>query len=76
MDRAFRHDLLTSPWRVLQAYPLTEEEKHLSTIRLPSSQEKSQLLDRLCVKRKDKKSDESQWRRSEEQSMHATSGLK
>jgi atypical dual specificity phosphatase len=27
LDHAFRHDLLSSPWRVLQAYPLTEEEK-------------------------------------------------
>jgi atypical dual specificity phosphatase len=26
LDPAFRHDLLSSPWRVLQAYPLTEEE--------------------------------------------------
>jgi atypical dual specificity phosphatase len=29
LDHAFRHDLLSSPWRVLQAYPLTEEEKQL-----------------------------------------------
>jgi atypical dual specificity phosphatase len=28
LDHAFRHDLLASPWRVLHAYPLTEEEKH------------------------------------------------
>ena len=27
VDRAFCHDLLASPWRTLQAYPLTEEEK-------------------------------------------------
>jgi atypical dual specificity phosphatase len=27
VDPAFRHDLLASPWRVLQAYPLTEEEQ-------------------------------------------------
>jgi hypothetical protein len=27
VDPAFRHDLLASPWRILQAYPLTEEEK-------------------------------------------------
>jgi hypothetical protein len=27
VDPAFRHNLLASPWRALQAYPLTEEEK-------------------------------------------------
>jgi atypical dual specificity phosphatase len=27
VDRAFRHDLFAAPWRVLQVYPLTEEEK-------------------------------------------------
>lgn len=27
VDRAFRQDILASPWRALQAYPLTEEEK-------------------------------------------------
>ncbi|HEY7419770.1 MAG TPA: dual specificity protein phosphatase 23 [Ktedonobacteraceae bacterium] len=27
VDHAFRHELLASPWHVLQAYPLTEEEK-------------------------------------------------
>src|SRR5258708_20390981 len=27
VDRAFRQDILASPRRVLQAYPLTEEEK-------------------------------------------------
>src|SRR5258708_19799139 len=32
LDRAFRHDLLASPWRVLQAYPLNEEEKHLFVV--------------------------------------------
>ena len=29
LDHAFRHDLLSSPWRILQAYPLSEEEKQL-----------------------------------------------
>jgi hypothetical protein len=32
VDRAFRHDLFASPWHVLQAYSLTEEEKHLFVV--------------------------------------------
>jgi len=32
MDRAFRHDLFASPLRVLQDYPLTEEEKQLFVV--------------------------------------------
>jgi atypical dual specificity phosphatase len=32
VDRAFRHELLASPWRVLQAYALSEQEKYLFVV--------------------------------------------
>ena len=64
LDHAFRHDLLASPWRVLQAYPLTEEEKHqfvvpnfswmienrLAGVSYPRSEDAFALLRKLGVK--------------------------